>query len=155
MRKSRGNRIFLGLLVVVIAGVIIAQRGVPDSIRESFVVLLTVAVFVAGAAVATFVINQVCVLIYSRESNGVIGNHVYTIREDGLLESTKANETLTKWGGATAVLKSDASLYVQVSHGLFHVMPRRCFESAVAYEKFWEGIQPLVPNKSLERSRDR
>ena len=153
MRKSRGIRIVFGLLVVVILGIIIAQRGVPDSIRESFVVLLTMVVFVVGAAVATIVVNQVCILIYSRESNGVLGNHVYTIREDGLLESTKANETLTKWGGATAVLKSDASLYVQVSPGLFHVVPRRCFESAEAYEKFWDGIQPLVPNNSLERTR--
>jgi hypothetical protein len=34
-------------------------------------------------------------------------------------------------------------------------MPRRCFDSIEAYEKFWAGVQPLVPNKSLERARER
>jgi hypothetical protein len=143
------------LLRLVILATIVGQRGIPASVQELAVVLLTATIFVVGAVVAIFVINQVCVLIYSRESNGVLGNHVYTLREDGLLESTKANESLTKWGGATAVVKSSDCLYVQVSPGLFHVMPRRCFESADAYEKFWTGIQPLVPNKSLERMRGR
>lgn len=153
MPRSRPNRFDFGLLAITIVGIMIAQHGLPRSTVEFFAMLLTTILFLLGAAILIFVLAQLCVFIYSRRSNGVLGEHVYTLRDDGLFESTKANETLTKWGGATALFNTGVCLYVQVSPGLFHVIPRRCFDSVEKYQTFWDGIQPLVPDSSRERAR--
>jgi hypothetical protein len=71
------------------------------------------------------------------------------VREDGLLEVTTANETLTKWGGATALYRRDRFLCIKVAPGLHHVIPRRFFQSEQEFEAFWSAIQRLVPDKSL------
>jgi len=154
MPRSRPNRFIFALLAIMFVGIMVGQRGLPRSIGEVIAVLLTAILFLLGAAILIFVLTQLCILIYSRRSNGVLGDHVYTLRDDGLFESTKANETLTRWGGAMALFNTGVCLYVQVSPGLFHVIPRRCFDSAEEYQAFWDGIQSLVPNKSLERTRE-
>ena len=129
-------------------------RKTPASGIEYGAIALTAVIFVLGAAVLMFLLNLVVIVLASRESNGVLGLHEYQVREDGLMEITSANETLTKWGGATALHRSSNFVYIQVAPGLFHLFPRRCFPSDESMELFWKSIQRLVPNKSLERTRE-
>jgi len=154
-RKSTVVRWILIALGVFVITNLLTTRGVPGTVIDAIAILLTMLVFVGGAVVLMLLLNWVAVALASRESNGVLGRHVYSVRDDGLHEVTSANETLIKWGGATALYRAPALFYIQVAPGLFHVFPRRCFESQESFDVFWNSIQGLVPDKSLERTRGR
>ena len=152
--KSTVARWILIALGVFVIGNLLTTRGTLGTLIGAIAILLTTLVFVGGAAVLMLLLNWAAIALASRESNGVLGRHVYSVRDDGLLEVTSANETLIKWGGATALYRAHALFYIQVAPGLFHIFPRRCFESQESFEFFWKSIQGLVPNKSLERTRE-
>lgn len=128
------------------------SRGFPITAREVTVFLLTTLVFMLGTAAFMLLLSIGMLSLRSRQGNGTLGRHEYKIRDDGLFEVTSANETLTKWGGATSLHKTRGALVVQVTPGLFHVFPRRCFESDEAFENFWIAIQRLVPDEALKRA---
>jgi hypothetical protein len=102
--------------------------------------LLMCAAFFAGVVV---VVSAVMALLASAE-RAVLGEHTFRITGAGLVESTRANEHLVRWGGARALLRTRRYLYVRVTFGQFHVIPRRHFADAAADDEFWNALQPLV-----------
>jgi hypothetical protein len=150
--RARGNQMLFAILAIAIGATIIGRRGLPDSMAEGVAQLVTFVVFWGAAVLLALAISQLCIFLYSSQQNGVLGLHSYTLRDDGLLEVTAANETLLRWGGAIDLRRSEEYLWLQVSPGLFHVFPRRCFESQDSFEQFWQGLQGLVPNNAHQRA---
>ena len=86
--------------------------------------------------------------LLARRERGVLGEHVYRLTEAGLVESTRINEGLLKWGGARSLLRTRSDVYIRVTFGMFHTIPRRCFPSRAADDSFWKALQPLVAKKN-------
>ena len=80
---------------------------------------------------------------------GILGLHDYEIREDGLLEKTDVNESLSRWAGIQSVKETRSHLLIWQSPGLIHVIPRRSFADPGACRRFAE----LVRQKAEEAKR--
>jgi len=118
--------------------------------RESISMTQIVLALLAAALLCAFVLFLVGILatlamtFIARRERGLIGEHKYSLMETGLVESTVANESLTKWGGARALLRTRHYFYVRISHGLYHTIPRRHFIDEADDDEFWKALQPLV-----------
>ena len=104
-----------------------------------------------GALVATLVAwlwNLGCILLMSNSKSGVLGKHEYLITEEGLSESTEANDSLIKWSGIDDVKINKNYILVRVNQYLFHMLPRRSFSSLAKYEEFGN----LLSNRASENA---
>ncbi|WP_420641471.1 YcxB family protein [Candidatus Leptofilum sp.] len=70
---------------------------------------------------------------------GILGEHEFILKDDGLFERTAVNETLTKWKGIMYAKRYKKFLLIRVGSS-FYYLPRRCFESQEQYEEFWEQL---------------
>ena len=95
---------------------------------------------VAGFA-AIFLFSLVFVLLGSTIKSGVLGEHTYIIEETGLRELTQANDTLNYWPAIQKIEKSRTSILVQINAWLFHVLPRRAFDSDVEFDAFYNALK--------------
>jgi len=96
-------------------------------------------------AVAAFgvliILSVLFTLVGANKKSGVLGTHHYRIENDGLREWTDANDTLTKWAGINAVIRTRRFIFVRVTWYLFHVLPSRCFESKDKFNSFYEELR--------------
>ena len=143
--RHKSTWIYWLVVAVLIAAVIAYQKGVPTTPRNWMAMLVAVVVGSSAAIAVGFVLSTMSIIFMSKQSNGILGRHTYTIRDDGLLEQTRANETLVKWGGAVGLRRTRDLLLIEVGPALFHVIPRRSFENDSDFEAFWRAVQRLRP----------
>ena len=127
---------YMVAVVLAVIAYICFSRGMPST-------AITWLILIAGALLAGLLATLVysawcigCVLIMSKESNGVLGTHEYTLKEEGLFEKTIANETLHKWGALGKVSVAGPDLLLQVTGYLYHVFPRKSFATAEQRSEF-------------------
>ena len=134
-------------LVVLVVSLVIVGAGVWKGAVAGgqdvdwFVVLAVTAVGGGLLFAAIVLFSLVFVLISSTAQNGVVGKHTYTIEEGGLREVTQANDSLNFWPAIRKVDKSRTAISVEIAPWLFHVLPRREFESDQAYEAFFNELR--------------
>jgi hypothetical protein len=144
--RSKGTYYFIFGISLFVLFFSFYKRGLPDSPKLwATVCLIALSSGFLGAALS-FATNFVCLLLMSKQSNGVLGIHHYQISEAGLFEKTDANETLTKWSGVLSVKVHGSNLFIQIAPGLFHTIPSRSFSDSKAFidfanatRKFWEN----------------
>ena len=155
--RHRSNYVAWAVLASIIAAFLVYRRGIPETARTAAVLAFASVIGGLGGIVIGCLLSFAQILVASRRSNGVLGEHTYTLRDDGLHESTEANESLVKWAGLKDVRRTPSYIYVQVAPGLFHVLPRRDFRSLAEYEDFWNALNVRIcgtPNTSFERTRE-
>jgi hypothetical protein len=81
------------------------------------------------------------VLAVANQKSGVLGEHEYEIRSDGLFEKTVANEGLNRWGGIQTISRSRDQIHVRVSAYLFHVIPKHSFRSDEDFDRYFEQLR--------------
>jgi hypothetical protein len=142
---------YFALVSFAIFGYVSYAKGLPESYEQWKIVILG---SFSGGLIATLVYFSWCivsVLIFSKESNGVLGKHEYEVRAEGLFEKTIANETLNRWGSLGKVTVAGPNLLLQVSGYLYHVFPKRCFESDEAFNNFKKVLLEKVSIAHKER----
>lgn len=86
----------------------------------------------------TFVLTTM--LILTRNNKGALGEHRITLTDEGLLESTDYNESLSRWSGYHKTVNTKSYLILYVTEGSFlHISKKRpllegdltAFESAL------------------------
>ena len=95
--------------------------------------VMTIVVFLAIA-----IVSGLFTILGASDRSGVLGRHTFTIEDSGLREVTEANETLNKWSAIHRVLQSGNSIVIQINWYLFHVIPRRGFDTTEQYQAFFE-----------------
>ena len=141
----RHRSTFIGWLVltILVAVSIFVSSGVPTTTRAWTVLAVSMVLGATFAIVVGLIWTCVYILISSRPGNGVLGEHLYTLKDEGLLEQTQANETLIKWGGARDLRRVMDSIVIDVAPALCHVIPRQAFATNSEYDAFWAAIQRL------------
>ncbi len=139
--RLKSNLIVLAFAYFVV-GMGAMKGATSDGQGVDWVVFLVVTLL-GGTLLfgAIVIVSLIFVLISSNSQNGVVGPHTYTIEERGLRELTKANDTLNFWSAIRKVDKSSTAISVEIAPWLFHVLPRREFESDEAYEAFFREIR--------------
>lgn len=72
--------------------------------------------------------------------SGILGEHEFTIEDEGLFEKTDANETLTKWPSITSMRKTKNFILIRINNYLFHILPRRAFSNERHYDEAWAEL---------------
>lgn len=136
--KSPSNLSLVLFIWLGMTGVYFYRKGLSQGFEKIIEVLLNNAIvsLVLGIALISFTVALTIIL--STKKAGVLGRHDYELKEDGLLEITEANETLTKWNGVESILKTKRFMLIQVNWYLFHALPARCFSSMQEFEEFYK-----------------
>jgi hypothetical protein len=103
-----------------------------------YVVVWTLLFFMAalfGAIVTSLQVST---------QKGILGSHTFEIREDGLFESTCANQTLTSWSAIPRAVRTNRYILVTLTWWLFHLIPRRAFSDASADDAFFAALQQRI-----------
>jgi YcxB-like protein len=153
------RRVWPTFLIVfgLLAAYVTYRHGLPRTPWNWSMLFISAIAGGVGAIVLGALLGVLGVFLHASKMPGLLGRHEYIFTSDGLLEKTDANETLIKWGGALSLLRTQSYVQIEVAPGLAHILPRRAFESADAFERFVNQAAQLVrrtPNKSLERTRE-
>ena len=112
------------------------SNGIPDSSR-GWLVLVFSSVFGGMFGVLFgFVYCLVMILLTSKKKDGVLGEHEYSISEDGLYEKTLANEGTSNWNGVQKINVYGNYLLFQIPGNMFHILKRSDFDNTEHFEKF-------------------
>jgi len=126
---------------IVVVGVFVFafvtwSRGFPETSNEWIAILVGSAGGGVGAMIAGFLISLVTIVLSGSKSNGVLGEHEYEITSDGLFERTAANEGVSRWSGIEEVRVCRSYALFRISGYLFHIIPKRSFESEQQFNEF-------------------
>lgn len=112
------------------------NKGLPENSRELVIHLVSSAIGGVLGMLFGVLFNMLTIILMSSAKNGVLGEHSYTLLPEGLIEKTSANESLNKWHGVVSVKPAGSYLLIQVAACLFHVIPKRSFDSSEQFEEF-------------------
>lgn len=140
--RAKTNWYFVAILFVVffIAGWSATKCCTPHNVM---VVALSALVGAIGGLLAGTVISLIFMSLIVGKKSGVLGVHHYTLSEQGLHEQTETNESLNKWSGIQSIIKTPNHILFQINSYLFHVLPRRHFQSSEAFAAFYEQAVKL------------
>ena len=139
--RLKGNWLFVATIALAVIAYAAYSSSGPFTGKK-----LGIAVFsglvggLAGLLIATTV-NFLGILRASTKQAGVLGNHEYEIKPDGLFESTSANEQLCKWSGIAAIEKTSSFILIRINDYLIHIIPKRSFSSEPEYEEFFRKLR--------------
>jgi hypothetical protein len=136
MYRLKSNLFFMAITSAAVFASIVSSR--PLLTPESWAAAVTTSL-IGGMAVLLFgfFICLINVLFTSSKKSGALGEHLYTITEQGLYGKTRNAESMLKWSGVNSMHKSRDYMYVRVNSYLFHIIPKRAFGSEIMFEEFW------------------
>ncbi len=141
--RHRSTYITWLVLAMIVIALVIVWKGLPQNLSSWVDLLLSASIGATAGILVSFLFCLTSILFMTSKSVGVLGRHTYEVRDDGLLETTVANETLIKWGGAQDLRRTRHYLMIGVTTMLYHVIPTRSFSNEIACENFWHAIQRL------------
>lgn len=124
------------LLAVFVGVVILIENGLPESGRSWLIFFASAGIGGILGVLVGFLFCLFSILMTSSSANGILGEHVYTLDEQGLHERTRANEGLNRWAGVQSIEQYGPYLVFQISSYLFHVLPERSFSSREQFIEF-------------------
>jgi len=144
LRRSSLRWTLLAIALVVF-GINLNEHDSPLDALGLFAIILTTAIFTAGALV--FMLALILLSTLARNRKGSPGAEVqaYSVMETGLSRQSATSETLIKWGGARSLHKNKSAIYVGISATAYFILPRRSFADDQEYGAFWNSIQRLAP----------
>ena len=127
-----------GTFTIAIFAFLLWNNGAPDTAHHWLA--MAVASFGGGivAMAAATLASIVFILTTSSKRNGILGKHEYEITAEGLVEKTRANESLNRWSGIQEIRKVGSFLLFRISGYLYHVIPARSFDNEKAFREFIE-----------------
>jgi hypothetical protein len=134
---------YISVAVIALAAfaLILWKHGSPDTTRDWLIMAVASLAGGVGGMVAGTVVSMISILVASTKTNGILGEHRYEIRSDGLFEKTDANESLNRWSGIREIRRLGSFLIFRISDYQFHVVPKRSFESEAAFLEFLENAR--------------
>lgn len=136
--RLRSTYVAMGMIASVVFVFFLWESGVPKTAPSWMVMILASLGGGIGGMVAGTIVAMRFILATSSKSNGILGEHEYELTSEGLLEKTNVNEGLSRWSGIREVRKVGSFVLFRISGYLFHVIPRRSFESEDAFLEFIE-----------------
>jgi hypothetical protein len=132
------------LLTAAIAYTMITGKTRPANPYE--VAALAIILLVIWLFLPLFSATVACLttLATAGRQPGLLGLHEFEIREDGFLEKTGVNESLTRWEGIQEVKESRSHLLIRQTPGLIHIIPRRSFTDPQHCRHFVDSVRGRI-----------
>jgi hypothetical protein len=143
--RSVSLKLTLLAVALVVLGIDLNEHNSPLDSFSLFAILLTTAIFTAGALVFMLALVLLSTLVRNRKGSPAAEVHAYSVTDSGLSRQSATSETLLKWGGARSLHKNKSAIYVGVSATSYFILPRHSFADDQEYRSFWNSIQKLAP----------
>jgi len=140
----------IGIVMAIVKG-----PGEPTLLRGLFVHLLLPIAFLELLLWCFFtLIHFVSV---PRTSRGVLGHHSITLTPDGITETTAVNNTSYSWLAISKIFESKEFIFLQVTPGMVHMIPKRAFSDPQLSSEFLESARSMksgyvLSEEAAERS---
>ena len=112
------------------------KEGIPCNSSGWTKYLVVSLVGGISATLGGSILSLVGIVLTANSKNGILGEHRYELLEQGLLEKTIANESISNWSSILEISEHDQYLLIRISSYLFHVIPKRCFSNIDEYQRF-------------------
>jgi hypothetical protein len=124
-RRNRALRIFLLPVAAFILYSSFTYSGVQDKTTGyKITYALLYLVFTLGiAAVGGMTVAALNVLLF--KGKGILGEHVLTISDEGLEESTAYNRSVNRWSAMPPVWATSGYYFIFITENMAHVVPRK------------------------------
>jgi len=137
------NWVLFGIVVLAFLTIDIAFAQHLTSLAVAQALAVGLVAGVLGMAIA-FLVCLALMLVNLKQGGGVLGQHTYTLREEGLHEETAVNQSLQKWSGIQSIIRRGGYVMFRLTPSyLFHIIPRRSFSSDQEFEEFWSKANSL------------
>lgn len=145
-----GNRLWgmFALFFLIVAGISLFAQLQPkagpyeETHHISFLVIQFVVFFfvwqAASLLMATFVV------LGTTQTGGVLGPHHFEVRDDGLYESTPANQSLYRWNSFHRATRNRHGIELFLSRWHVFLIPSRSFPNLQAAGKFYEEVRTRI-----------
>lgn len=132
------------LWTIIVAALMLTARGLPQDALDVMIRLISAT---AGAIISVAI--ALCFSVMRAVSNvktgdGILGEHRYEVRADGLYEKTPVNETLAAWSGIKGVTEAGGFAFIELRSGTFHIIPRHAFHDDDQRQRFLAEIRQRV-----------
>jgi hypothetical protein len=115
-------------------------KGIPYPLLYCvFYFVVAVSLMLLMNIVVQVVFHTIWLL--ANKNRGVVGEHEFEIRDDGLFEKTPYNESMYRWGGFHKTAASRKYIFVFVTDNNVHYIPFRVFASKEHADSFRAEIQ--------------
>jgi hypothetical protein len=101
-------------------------------VSTGYTIIILLILFLGGVILGL-------ILLMSDRTPGILGEHEFTLKDDGLLETTSVNETLSKWVSISSVTKTKRYIYIRLGLS-FHLIPKNSFQNQAQFDEFWEDL---------------
>ncbi len=127
--------ICFGISVLNSYGLIHSDKGYSLMAAIISGVIVAIVCFILG-----YIFQSIYVLSLLKKNTGQLGEHTFEILEEGLLEQTSVNQSITYWQGIVKLQETKAYLLIYISALQYHVLPIRNFQSHEEYKRFVKTI---------------
>lgn len=79
-----------------------------------------------------------------KEGEGQVGEHEFTLKDEGFFERTSANQTLTAWHVIRSVRENKNFIFVELPGHLHHIIPKRAFATEADLSAFVARLKDHV-----------
>lgn len=140
--RVKANWIFLGVLIAAIA-IFLALSKRPSDISGFISVAISSVLGGIGGTIIGFAINIVTMLLSVGSKSGILGLHQYELCQEGVRESTEANESLQRWSSISSIKVCGNYMLLRICSNQFHIIPKRSFESEALFMSFYKEAMRL------------
>lgn len=134
----RLKNIFTNFIVMsgIVFILLVWKRGFPDTSTDWVIHTLVSLIGGVFAFVFGVAFSILSILKNMKSYNGVLGVHQYRVDSEGFHEKTKVNQSMYSWDGIEKIIELKFYILYQVHEGLYHIIPKRSFESKKKCEEF-------------------
>jgi len=138
------SKIAMGMLIILLLFAAYAG-GSGEMPEDSSTILRVLCAIVSMLFVLVFwallQLVTVAIMAFCRKNKGVACWHTLLLTEEGLIEKTDFNETLHRWNGLHKIRTTFGYYYIFVTETVFHLVPKRSFDSPQDAQRFMDEIR--------------
>ncbi len=112
------------------------SMSVGFSLAVAFVLAVTVSAL-------TFLLFLIIGVAGASERSG-LGRHAYEISDEGLIETTRINQELSKWEAFQKIWHSGRYILLKKHWAAIHIFPSRCFDSPEHFQEFYAALKAKI-----------
>lgn len=128
------------ILGALAAAILWSKRGVSFRLLEFLIVSVVLVIFYR-LYYAWWISHSAKRLFTEGKNKGVLGNHIFAIDADGILEISDVGETRTVWSGVERIEENDEYMFLYVGSFHAHIIPKRAFMSENEASRFFQLAQ--------------
>ena len=135
-------------LLLLVAGIYVLvlwtdSRPIPGR-HDSLAVRLVVAALDGAALLAIvgiFALLFLVLVVWTAKHKNVLGEHVLSISDEGLVSKSATGEGLVRWGGIDKVISTPKYLLIYLNESSAKMIPKRFFTSAAEASVFEQEVR--------------